>query len=133
MVRAQATAKLAMMDRMGDSSKPPEPMPPLDKATADMRSLTRMYAGGGGGGNGGTGAGAATAAPRPPPPPGGGGGAQAKATTNAASTAAELLRLQRLLVRQLQEEYFCDDVEPPELAFGWSESKLRDYFENGGE
>ena len=46
---------------------------------------------------------------------------------------AELKRLQALLVSQLQGEYFCDDVEPPPLAFGWSEEKLREYFENGGD
>ena len=36
---------MAMMDRMGDSTKPPEPWPAVDKATADIRSLKRVYAG----------------------------------------------------------------------------------------
>ena len=49
-----------------------------------------------------------------------------------AETAAELKRLQRLLVSQLQAEYYCDDVEPPEEAFGWDEAKLNAYFESGG-
>ena len=124
---------MAMMDRMGDSTKPPEPWPAVDKATADIRSLKRVYAGSAGDSAGGR---AAAPALTKPPPPGGGGGAAAapaKTTTDAASTAAELLRLQRLLVKQLQDEYFCDDVEPPAIAFGWSESKLREYFESGGE
>ena len=33
----------------------------------------------------------------------------------------------------LQEEYFCDDVEPPPHALGWSEAELRSFFESGGE
>ena len=45
---------------------------------------------------------------------------------------AELKRLQKLLVTQLQNEYFCDDVEPPAEAFGWDDEKLKEYFENGG-
>ena len=39
---------------------------------------------------------------------------------------------QKQLVKALQDEYFCDDVEPPPEAFGWGEQALRDYMESGG-
>ena len=100
--------------------------PPVDPDEAEKFSLTRAYrklaAGGGGGGgvdisDGGGG--------------GGGGGGGANPATPAA-TMAELKRLQKLLVSQLQNEYFCDDVEPPAEAFGWDDEKLKEYFENGG-
>lgn len=43
-----------------------------------------------------------------------------------------LVATQRLIVRELQAEYYCDDVEPPPEAFGWSESELRKFMEAGG-
>ena len=46
---------------------------------------------------------------------------------------ATLKETQQALVKALQDEYFCDDVEPPPEAFGWSEAKLRDFMESGGE
>ena len=52
--------------------------------------------------------------------------------TNTADTLKALKQLQEHLVSQLQTEYFCDDVEPPEEAFGWSAKKLTEYFANGG-
>ena len=76
-----------------------------------------MYKKGGGGGGGGA----------VDVSDGGGGGG------SASETMAELKRLQKKLVAMMQNEYFCDDVEPPTEAFGWDEAKLRDYFENGGE
>jgi len=39
---------------------------------------------------------------------------------------------QAQLVKQMQDEYFCDDVLPPQEAFGWGEPRLRDFFESGG-
>ena len=49
------------------------------------------------------------------------------------SLTAQLKELQATLVRALQEEYYCDDLEPPDAAFGWSEDRLREFFESGGE
>lgn len=152
-VIAEATAKMAMMDRMrGEGASQAfvryEEVP---AATAQQYSLQRVYAdrksGGGGGGAGGV-CGSGT----------GGGGtgsssttgavvdvsmgdpdAAAKATTsasgggeNVAATLRQMQALQQRLVTLLQGEYFCDDVEAPPEAFGWSEQRLRDYFENGG-
>ena len=62
---------------------------------------------------------------------GGVGGARLPSDTGTA--VKELKRLQQHLVSLLQNEYFCDDVEPPAEAFGWSEAALREYFENGGQ
>eukprot|EP00965_Chrysotila_dentata_P117541 3883797-Pleurochrysis_carterae.AAC.1 len=45
----------------------------------------------------------------------------------------EMQRLQSQLVAILQAEYFCDDLELPADAFGWSEGALRNFFESGGE
>ena len=45
---------------------------------------------------------------------------------------AQLRELQAELVGALQAEYFCDDLAPPADALGWSERRLRDYFESGG-
>jgi hypothetical protein len=45
-------------------------------------------------------------------------------------TAAQILNLQKKLIAELQEEYFCDDVKPPREAFGWSEEKIRAFFES---
>ena len=49
-----------------------------------------------------------------------------------ASAVCELRRAQAELVRLLQAEYFCDDVQLPDGALGWSETELRGYFERGG-
>jgi lysophospholipase L1-like esterase len=49
------------------------------------------------------------------------------------SLVHKLEETQRLLVKILQEEYFCDDIEPPARAFGWSESDIRSFMESGGE
>ena len=46
--------------------------------------------------------------------------------------SAQLRELQAALVGALQAEYFCDDLAPPADALGWSEQRLRDYFESGG-
>lgn len=46
---------------------------------------------------------------------------------------ASLKATQRQLVKALQDEYFCDDLEPPIEAFGWSEQSLREFMESGGE
>ena len=46
--------------------------------------------------------------------------------------SAQLRELQAELVGALQAEYFCDDLAPPADALGWSERRLRDYFESGG-
>ena len=43
-----------------------------------------------------------------------------------------LRRAQADLVRALQEETFCEDLQPPRAAFGWDEQQLRDYFDKGG-
>ena len=45
----------------------------------------------------------------------------------------KLASTQAALVKALQEEYFCDDVVPPQSAFGWDAEALRAYFESGGE
>ena len=50
-----------------------------------------------------------------------------------ASLLAQLKELQSQLVKALQEEYFCDDLEAPAEAFGWSEQRLREFFESGGD
>ena len=50
-----------------------------------------------------------------------------------AELSAQLKQVQQALVKALQDEYFCDDVEPPVDAFGWSEAALRDFMESGGE
>ena len=121
-IMAEASAKMAMMDRMkGDGPLPDGPLgPPVEPGLADKYSLTRVYTSMGGG--------------RPiDVSDGGGGGGGGALPTSAAETVAQLKRLQALLVTQLQGEYFCDDVEPPVEAFGWAEAKLRDYFESGGE
>ena len=49
------------------------------------------------------------------------------------SLLSQLKELQGKLVSALQEEYFCEDLEPPAKAFGWEEARLRQYFETGGD
>lgn len=122
-----------MMDRLGgggSQSKPAdEPtVQPKDAAKFSMARVSSTAAGGGGGsGEGGD--------SLPPAPPAATAAAPASGSAPATvkETVAELQRLQKLLVTQLQNEFFCDDIEPPEIAYGWGEQKLRDYFENGGE
>ena len=46
---------------------------------------------------------------------------------------AKVKAAQQELVAALQAEYFTDDVEPPAEAFGWSEDRLREFFESGGD
>lgn len=46
---------------------------------------------------------------------------------------AEARAVQAKLVKALQDEFYCDDLEPPPSAFGWPEEALREYFESGGE
>ena len=48
------------------------------------------------------------------------------------SLTMQLRELQAKLVKALQEEYFCEDLEPPPAAFGWDADTLRKYFEDGG-
>ena len=109
---AEATAKMAMMDRLA-SGQALSQSPECPDSVANERSLTRVYAKGGAGG-------------------GGGAAGAAGAPDGLAATVAELRRLQQVLVSQLQGEYFCDDLEPPQAAFGWSEDELRGFFESGG-
>ena len=45
---------------------------------------------------------------------------------------SQLREVQAELVKSLQDEYFCEDLEAPAEAFGWSESQLREFFEAGG-
>ena len=37
------------------------------------------------------------------------------------------------LVQALQDEYIADDLDPPDDAISWSESKLRKWFDDGGK
>lgn len=50
-----------------------------------------------------------------------------------AELTATIAEAQSKLIKALQEEYFCDDVQPPPEAFGWEESRLRAFMESGGE
>ena len=45
---------------------------------------------------------------------------------------AELAGVRARLVRALQEEYFCDDLELPPTASGWGEEEMRAFYESGG-
>jgi hypothetical protein len=45
----------------------------------------------------------------------------------------ELADVQQRLVKSLQDEYYCDDLSLPAEAFGWDESRIRSFYENGGE
>ena len=36
-------------------------------------------------------------------------------------------------VQALQDEFFADDLQPPDTAHAWSEARLRAFFESGGE
>lgn len=130
---AEATAKMAMADRMGIGVNPGSVLgPPIDQEDAEKFSLTRVYRRGGGG----DGAAAATdqvdISDNTRGGCGGSGGGGGLNPSTPAETVAELQRLQKLLVTQLQNEFFCDDIEPPPEAYGWSEEKLKEYFENGG-
>jgi len=49
-------------------------------------------------------------------------------TAMAAFTAARAS-----LVDALQMEYFCDDLDPPEAAFGWSIEAYEEYYKSGGK
>ena len=124
---AECTAKMAMSDRLGATGANQGEVigVPVAKEEAERFSLARTYRrGGGGSGDGGCGDGGGG---------GGGGGSGGNALpATAAETVVELQRLQKHLVTQLQNEYFCDDVEPPAEAFGWTEEKLKDFFESGG-
>mmetsp|Transcript_8762 Transcript_8762/g.17646 ORF Transcript_8762/g.17646 Transcript_8762/m.17646 type:complete len:317 (+) Transcript_8762:75-1025(+) len=53
--------------------------------------------------------------------------------TDVSALAAQLHALQAQLVGALQAEYFCDDLVPPPEAFGWEETRLRSFFESGGD
>lgn len=64
---------------------------------------------------------------------GGGGPSEHHGGASLDEAIAELQKLQRKVVGMLQDEYFCDDVEPPPEAFGWGAERLKQYFENGGE
>ena len=39
---------------------------------------------------------------------------------------------QKALVDALQLEYFCDDLEPPPTAFGWTADEYKVFYESGG-
>ena len=39
---------------------------------------------------------------------------------------------QTALVDALQMEYFCDDLDPPDCAFGWSIRDFEEFFKSGG-
>ena len=45
---------------------------------------------------------------------------------------AEFKKAQAALVDAYQQEYFCDDVSPPESAYGWSFAEFDRYFKTGG-
>ena len=45
-----------------------------------------------------------------------------------ADTSAHDLR-----VRELQDEFFADDLYPPASAAGWSDEEIRAFFESGGQ
>jgi lysophospholipase L1-like esterase len=49
-----------------------------------------------------------------------------------ADALLELAAAQRKLVALLQAEYYCDDLELPDSAFGWDEQRIRAYYEAGG-
>ena len=49
------------------------------------------------------------------------------------SLLATLAATQQQIVKALQDEYFCDDVEPPPEAFGWDLERLQAFMEAGGE
>ena len=59
----------------------------------------------------------------------GGGGS---GSGGVAEALASVKAAQARLVSLMQNEYFCDDLQPPDEAFGWGEQRLRDFFENGG-
>ena len=119
-VVAEATAKMAMVSYLTSGPNNPGPAlgAPVPSDEAEKYSLQRVYrraASGGGGVDISDSGGTSGALP-----------------ATAAETVAQLKKLQAHLVSQYQNEYFCDDLVPPSEAFGWSEDKLKDYFENGG-
>ncbi len=61
------------------------------------------------------------------PSPAGGGVMSVEAAFAAFKTA------QRELVDALQMEYFCDDITPPDGAYGWAMDDYVEYFKSGGE
>jgi hypothetical protein len=130
-VVAEARAVCVMMDKLASMTGAAAASFPMDADAADDHSLaadvatdsslTRRQ-------------GSATGLP--PAPPGGASAAPTAATAGGGGikeTVEEMRALQRRLVTLMQNEYFCDDIEPPTEAFGWEEARLRDYFENGGE
>ena len=38
---------------------------------------------------------------------------------------------QAALVDALQQDYFCDDLQPPSFAFGWSAEDFKQFYESG--
>jgi acyl-coenzyme A thioesterase PaaI-like protein len=40
---------------------------------------------------------------------------------------------QAALVDALQQDYFCDDLQPPSFAFGWSAEDFKQFYESGGD
>jgi lysophospholipase L1-like esterase len=44
----------------------------------------------------------------------------------------DLRKIQRALVSELQAASFCDDLEPPAGAFGWTADQFIEFFESGG-
>ena len=48
-----------------------------------------------------------------------------RAAMSVDSLTMQLRELQAKLVKALQEEYFCEDLEPPPAAFGWDADALQ--------
>lgn len=53
--------------------------------------------------------------------------------TAVSTLIATLASTQQALIEALQDEYYCDDLQPPAQAFGWDEGTLRSFMESGGE
>ena len=67
--------------------------------------------------------------PPPPPPPETSG----QAPGSVAEALAGFKAAQSTLVRALQNEFYCDDLEPPANAFGWTPDQYYAFYESGGE
>lgn len=52
---------------------------------------------------------------------------------NASDIREELNMLQLELIKALQEQYYCEDLTPPDGALGWSMEQLAAFFEAGGD
>lgn len=48
------------------------------------------------------------------------------------AAAAAFRKARAALVDALQQEYFCDDLDPPATAFGWDTSDFEAFYKSGG-